>query len=134
MTNCGLKNKKLKGRKMISVLSVFIGGGIGALLRHLVCSLIRSHWAVFGVNVAGALFIGIAAGYFSSRAGWRPEIRSFVITGILGGFTTFSTYMLDFGTLVTNQRVAEGLAYMFGSLAAGTVCLFLGLRLAKFYL
>lgn len=119
---------------MISVLSVFVGGGIGASLRYLICSLVKSHWAVFGINVAGALFIGIAAGYFSAKAGWRPEIRNFIITGILGGFTTFSTYMLDFGTLLTNQKIIEGLAYMFGSLAAGTACLFLGLRLVKFYL
>ncbi|MBS4773254.1 MAG: CrcB family protein [Proteobacteria bacterium] len=116
---------------MINLLGVFIGGGIGSLLRHLVCLRIGSHWAVFLVNILGALFIGMAFEYFAAKTDMRPELRSFVITGLLGGFTTFSTYMLDFGLLVNNQKTVEGLVYMFGSLAAGAAFLFLGMRLVK---
>lgn len=116
---------------MINLLGIFIGGGIGSLLRHLVCLRIDSHWAVFLVNILGALFIGAAFEIFAAKADMRPELQSFVITGLLGGFTTFSTYMLDFGLLVNNQKTGEGLVYMFGSLAAGAAFLFLGMRLAK---
>lgn len=116
---------------MINLLSVFIGGGIGSLLRYAVCLRIGSHWAVFLVNILGALFIGVAFEFFAARADIRPELRSFIVTGLLGGFTTFSTYMLDFGLLVNHQKTVEGLIYLFGSLAAGVAFLFLGMRLAK---
>lgn len=116
---------------MISVLSVFVGGGIGSVMRYVICNLLKSHWAVFGVNILGALFIGAAVEYFAGRADLRPEMRSFVVTGLLGGFTTFSTYMLDFGTLVNDHKIFEGSVYLLGSIAIGAAFLFLGIRLAK---
>ena len=118
---------------MINLLSVFLGGGIGSILRHLVCMRIGSHWAVMLVNILGAMLIGIAFQFFMSRTDLRPEIRSFVVTGMLDGFTTFSTYMLDFGNLVNSQRSGEAFLYLFGSLAAGVLFLFAGIRLAKIW-
>lgn len=119
---------------MINLLSVFLGGGLGSILRHLVCSKIGNHWAVMTVNLLGAFLIGIAFQFFATRADLRPEVRVFIITGMLGGFTTFSTYMLDFGTLVNNQRLAEGSLYLLGSLALGIVFLFVGMKIGKLYL
>lgn len=116
---------------MINVLSVFLGGGIGAVLRHLFCSKIGSPWAVMTVNLLGALLIGIAFQFFISRADLRPEIRAFIITGLLGGFTTFSSYMLDFGILAGSQRWSEGLFYLFGSLVLGILFLFLGMKTGR---
>ena len=80
----------------MTVFSVFLGGGIGSVLRWLVTSRIASHWGVMLANVFGAMLIGMASEYFLSRADLRPEVRSFIVTGFLGGFTTFSTYLLDF--------------------------------------
>lgn len=119
---------------MMNLLSIFIGGGIGSILRHLVCSKIGNHWAVMTVNLLGALLIGFAFQFFATRADLRPEVRAFIITGMLGGFTTFSTYMLDFGTLVINQRLAESGLYLLGSLALGILCLFLGMKIGKVWL
>ena len=119
---------------MINLLSIFVGGGIGSLLRHLVCLRIGSHWAVFVVNILGALFIGAAYEFFADKSGLRPELRSFVMTGLLGGFTTFPTYMLDFGTLLGGQRAGGGFLYLFGSLAVGAAFLFAGMKLARFCL
>ena len=85
---------------MLGILGVFIGGGIGSLLRYWVCGRICNHWGVMLVNVIGAFVIGMVFHYFNTRSGIRPEIKMFVMTGLLGGFTTFSTFMLDFGTLI----------------------------------
>lgn len=53
---------------MTTVLSVFLGGGIGSILRHLVCAKIGNHWAVMSVNLQGAMLIGIAFEYFANKA------------------------------------------------------------------
>lgn len=82
----------------------------------------------------GALLIGIAFQFFLSRTDLRPEVKAFIVTGMLGGFTTFSTYMLDFGNLVTNQKIWEGIVYLLGSLALGIVFLFIGIKLGKMWL
>lgn len=116
---------------MLNLLSVFLGGGVGAVLRHWVCLRLGSHWAVFFVNVSGALFIGLAFAFFSARTGWRSEIKAFIMTGLLGGFTTFSTYMLDFNILISSRQWGEGLFYLFGSLAAGIVFLAAGIKFGR---
>lgn len=118
---------------MISLLSIFMGGGIGALLRHLICIKIGNHWAVMAINVLGALLIGIAFQYFVNRGGLRPEIKTFIITGFLGGFTTFSTYMLDFGNLLNAQKAGEAILYLMGSLGLGVLFLFAGMKLGRLF-
>lgn len=116
---------------MTMLLSVFLGGGIGSILRHLLCLKIGNHWAVMSVNLLGAMLIGFAFEFFARKVNLQPEIRAFIITGMLGGFTTFSTYMLDFGNLVVNAKMVEGFLYLFGSLFLGICCLFLGMRIAR---
>ena len=116
---------------MLNLLGVFLGGGTGAVLRHLVCLRFGSPWAVFFVNVSGALFIGFAFAFFAAKTGWRPETKAFIMTGLLGGFTTFSTYMLDFGAFISNRQWSEGLFYLFGSLAAGIAFLAVGIKIGR---
>ena len=116
---------------MLGILGVFIGGGIGSLLRYWVCGRICNHWGVMLVNVIGAFVIGMVFHYFNTRSGIRPEVQMFVMTGLLGGFTTFSTFMLDFGTLINNGRLEEAALYMGGSLIIGIVFLYVGLWSAK---
>ena len=115
----------------MTVFSVFLGGGIGSVLRWLVTSRIASHWGVMLANVFGAMLIGMASEYFLSRADLRPEVRSFIVTGFLGGFTTFSTYMLDFNLLLDSRRIYEALFYLLGSVAVGIVFLAVGIKIAK---
>ena len=116
---------------MTTFLSVFLGGGLGSILRHLVCSKIGNHWAVMSVNLMGAMLIGLAFEYFATKAELRPEVRAFVITCLLGGFTTFSTYMLDFGNLMTSAKMTEGFLYLLGSLVLGIGFLFIGIKIGK---
>ena len=116
---------------MMMFLSIFSGGGIGSVLRWLVTSRIASHWGVMLANIVGAMLIGMASEYFLSRTDLRPEVRSFIITGFLGGFTTFSTYLLDFTNLLNNERWYEACAYLAGSIVVGFAFLVLGARFMK---
>ena len=104
---------------MYGLLGIFIGGGAGSVLRHLLASRIGSHWGIMTVNILGALCIGILFEWLGSKTNLRQEWRAFLMTGLLGGFTTFSTYMLDFGLLVNNHRSTEAVLYLLGSLVAG---------------
>ena len=116
---------------MYSILGIFIGGGLGSVFRHLISSRIGSHWGIMTVNILGAVFIGVLFEWLGSRTDLRLEWRAFLITGLLGGFTTFSTYMLDFGLLLNNHRGAEAVLYLFGSLAVGVAGLFAGMALGR---
>ena len=91
-------------------LAVFVGGGIGAALRH---GVNRAALAQFGpafpygtlfVNVAGGLAMGLLAGLFLAKGGGSQELRLFLTTGVLGGFTTFSAFSLDAVTLWQRER------------------------------
>lgn len=116
---------------MIAWLGIFIGGGLGSMLRCLVSSKVGNHWGIMLVNICGALLIGLAYQFFMTRADLRPEIKTFIITGFLGGFTTFSTFMLDFGLLVNGQRVGEAAAYLGASVLLGVAFLYLGIVVGR---
>lgn len=86
-------------------IAVALGGALGSLARHFVNieiahRLERAFWATFIVNVAGCVTIGLLAGRIASgRLPLTPLARTFVFVGVLGGFTTFSTFGLDTFTL-----------------------------------
>ena len=118
-------------------LIVFLGAGIGGALRHGV-NIAATKLFGFGfpygtliVNVVGSFAMGLLAGFFAYRAGIPQHVRLFLTTGILGGFTTFSTFSLDAAVLI--ERHAFGLAagYVVGSVAAGLAALFFGLAVFR---
>ena len=116
---------------LINLLGVFIGGGCGSVLRSIVSGKIGSHWGIMTVNLCGAFLIGFLFEWLGSKSDLQPEIKGFLITGLLGGFTTFSTYMLDFGVLINNNHYTEAAVYLFSSLFVGIVCMFGGIYLGK---
>lgn len=120
------------GEIKMGFLSVFLGGGLGASLRWLVTSKIHYHWGTMVVNVLGALLIGALYGYISSKTTLRPEIKLFVMTGLLGGFTTFSTCLLDFAMLCEKDNFLEAATYLLLSVVVGLLVLFAGIRLSSF--
>lgn len=113
---------------MLSFLGVFIGGGAGSVLRWLVCAAIPAHGGTFAVNVAGAFFIGLAYAFFQRHTGVAPELKLFVMSGLLGGFTTFSTYLLDFARLAGQGRAGEAAVYLACSVLVGAGALFAGMK------
>ena len=121
---------------MYHLLIVAAGGAIGAGLRHLVnmASMrfaISFPWGTLAVNIVGSLVMGVFIETLARRAGASAELRLFVATGILGGFTTFSAFSLDVAVLW--ERGAQGLAaiYVAASVIGAILALFAGLWLAR---
>ena len=118
-------------------LIVFIGAGIGGALRHgfnVGASRLFGYGFPFGtfiVNVVGSFAMGLLAGYFIYRPGVPQHMRLFLTTGILGGFTTFSSFSLDAALLIERHAYALAAGYVVGSVAAGLSALFFGLAVFR---
>src|SRR5688572_3994837 len=102
-------------------LIVFVGGGIGAALRHGVnlaaARLLGTSfpYATLLENVTGSLVMGLLAGYFAFKGGASQHWRLFLTTGILGGYTTFSAFSLD--SILLYERGQPGLAALYIALS-----------------
>ena len=102
---------------MSHFLIVFLGGGIGAALRHAVNRLAFHIWPAFPagtmiVNVVGSLAMGLLVGIFAANPSLSQHTRLFLATGVLGGFTTFSTFSLDALTLWERGAYGPWLVYV----------------------
>ncbi|HWK86497.1 MAG TPA: fluoride efflux transporter CrcB [Xanthobacteraceae bacterium] len=124
---------------MLAVTLVFIGGGLGAVARHgvnILCARLFGldfPWGTFAVNLIGSFAIGWLAAYFAFRAGadWTQSARLFLITGILGGFTTFSSFSLDFAMLFERSAFVPAMLYVAGSVGISLAAIFLGLYVGR---
>ena len=101
---------------LVVVLAVSLGGGAGAAARFAAYRLAPEVWATLAVNLAGCALIGVLVVLTTEVWQAHPLIRPFLGTGVLGGFTTFSTYALDtHGLWVAGDRaIASG--YLVGTL------------------
>jgi len=118
-------------------LIVFVGAGIGGAMRHGVnvgATRLFGFGFPFGtfiVNVLGSFAMGLLAGFFIYRPGVPQHVRLFLTTGILGGFTTFSSFSLDAALLIERHAYALAAGYIVGSVAAGLSALFFGLAVFR---
>ncbi|WP_316861747.1 fluoride efflux transporter CrcB [uncultured Cohaesibacter sp.] len=116
---------------------VAIGGAAGASLRHLVGLMaLRSFGGGFPYgtmicNIVGSFFMGLLIHILAVRFNASTEIRLLLTTGLLGGFTTFSTFSLDIVTMTERGQTTVALFYIAISLAGGIVALFAGLSAAR---
>lgn len=123
----------------MSYVIVFLGGGLGAALRHGINVLVGRTlgtgfpWSTFLINVSGSLVMGLVAAYFAFKGDATQHWRLFLTTGILGGYTTFSAFSLDAALLY--ERGAPGLAalYIFFSVVLSIAGLFAGLYLVRYF-
>jgi CrcB protein len=112
---------------------VFVGGGLGAAARHGVGALSsallgsRYPWGTFLVNVLGSLLIGVLAEWFALQSQASTNLRLFLITGILGGFTTFSAFSLEIGLLHERGNTAAAIAYAVLSVLCSVAAMFGGM-------
>ncbi|MFF8800834.1 MULTISPECIES: fluoride efflux transporter CrcB [unclassified Methylobacterium] len=107
----------------MNTLLVFLGAGLGGVLRHgvnLAALRLGSNfpWGTLGINVVGSVLMGVVTGWLALRGG-SPQARLFVATGILGGFTTFSTFSLETVVLMERGEWPAALAYVLVSVLAG---------------
>lgn len=118
---------------MLGYILVFVGSGIGGALRHGVnLSAARALGAGFPygtltVNVVGSLVMGLLAGYFAFSGEATQTWRLFLTTGIIGGFTTFSSFSLDTALLYERGELGLTLLYVAVSFACSVGALFAGL-------
>ena len=122
---------------MSAFLWVGLGGFLGSMARYAVALAIgapaagRFPFATFAVNLAGCLLIGLLAGLFSRMPAVPDAVRLFLVTGVLGGFTTFSAFGLETVLLLRRGEIAMALLYVGGSVLAGIAAVWLGLRLGE---
>src|SRR6201990_864001 len=122
----------------MSYLLVFFGGGLGATLRHLInvtcarCLGTGFPWGTFIINISGSTVMGLIAGYLAFKGQASQPWRLFLMTGVLGGYTTFSAFSLDAITLYERGALALAAAYVGGSVVLSIAGLVAGLALIRY--
>lgn len=121
----------------MNYLAIFIGGGVGSVLRYAVQALMRGHmpdmafpWATLSVNVAGSFLIGLFYS-LSARFDLPAEIRLLLTAGLCGGFTTFSTFSYDNIELLRRGQWLACLVYVVTSVLLGAAACMFGASLRK---
>ncbi len=114
---------------MTPVISVALGGAIGSVLRYLVGLVVAFPLGTLAVNVIGSFAIGLLWVHLADRGlqHWMP----FLMTGVLGGFTTFSAFTLDVLRLVEEGRVTAAGGYVLASLILSIIACAAGLWIAR---
>lgn len=114
---------------MIKFLLVFVGGGLGAMSRYVVTTLLAGKLGnfplgTFAANVLGSLLMGILLGILVGRSSNASELfRLFLAVGFLGGFTTFSSFSAETMTLIQNGQIFAAVLNVVVSVAIGlAVC------------
>lgn len=120
---------------MTTLLSVAAGGAIGALARYLTNTTVMRivgpgfPWGTVVANVAGSFLMGVLVVVLAHKGGMR--FAPFLMTGVLGGFTTFSAFSLDTMTLIERGASAQAGAYVLGSVVLSVTALAVGMVLAR---
>ena len=121
----------------MNYLLVFIGGGLGSVLRHGVNVMSARLWGpgfpygTLTVNVTGSILMGLFAGYFAFKGDAAQSWRLFLMTGILGGYTTFSAFSLDAMLLYEKGAIGLALGYILVSVIVSILGLFGAIMLVR---
>lgn len=123
------------------IFAIAAGGAIGALARHYVAGSITKAlsyggfpYGTFTVNILGSLLMGVLITAFAMKFENSQELRGFLTVGLLGSFTTFSTFSLEGALLIQRGDWQAAVFYMLGSLVLGVLGLFAGMWLGKIIL
>src|ERR1700759_5730440 len=117
-------------------MGMVLGGGLGALARYYIAGWVQPpgatfDWGIFVVNITGGLLMGMIVEASALRLNLSPELRSFLTVGILGGYTTFSTFSLDSALLLQKGQYGLAAAYILGSVVLSILALFAGLWIVR---
>lgn len=118
-------------------LWVALGGGIGSVLRFMVSRFMYTSiqgsfpWGTFTVNILGSFVIGLLWALSVKNANFSDTAKLFLVTGICGGFTTFSTFSMESVALIRDQKIFLFLAYALGSMVLGFLATFAAYKLIR---
>ena len=121
---------------MTNLIFIAMGGAAGALLRYAVSGFVHNYasgvfpWGTLVVNLSGCLVIGILWQMFENLS-FSPNMRSFIFIGMLGAYTTFSTYGLETFNLLREKEIGYVLLNFLGSNIIGVGMVFLGFIAAR---
>lgn len=125
-------------REVYAIGAVGCGAAVGGVLRLLVTQLVVarlgaafSHYATFLINVTGSFLIGVVYELSRSRGGFDPIVAAFLTTGLIGGYTTFSTFTYDALSLSFQRLGTAALLYTVGSVLFGVAGVLLGVAAAR---
>lgn len=117
------------------ILIVGVGSFVGGALRYILSvglSKLGRLWAfpigIMVINILGCFLIGVLYGYFKSKASTDPVLPLLLMTGVLGGFTTFSTFSFETVQLLQQNEWLKAALYVVGSVGLGVVACYLGMR------
>ncbi len=122
---------------MNMIIAIALGGATGALLRHFVAGSIMRvlgsgfPYGTFAVNMIGSLLMGVLITGFALKFEASQELRGFLTVGLLGSFTTFSTFSLETALMIERGDWQGAALYTGGSLVVGVLSLFAGMWLGK---
>jgi fluoride exporter len=118
-------------------LAVAVGGAVGSLARYSLDRLIEHRsfslfpWATFTINASGCLLIGVAIAALVDRHHLPAWLRLGVALGVLGGYTTFSTFAQETLDLIEEGRTSLALLYAMGSVILGVLAVFAGMKAGR---
>jgi len=118
------------------VTAVALGGAIGSVARYFVSTIQSPTWTgfpygIFTVNVSGGFIMGVLTELMALKFNVSAEARAFLTTGIMGGYTTFSTFSLESALLIERQAYATATGYVVGSALLSIAALFFGLWVVR---
>ena len=122
---------------MALTLWIALGGALGATLRHFMNIWIARiaggdfPWHTMVINISGSFGMGLLISVMALRWNVGNDLRAFLTTGILGGYTTFSAFSLDFAVLVERKAYTLAGAYALGSVVVSLLAIFVGMALAR---
>ena len=122
---------------MPTYLAVAIGGALGAFSRYLVDRFIEARefgvfpWSTFTINVSGCFLVGVVITALVDRHNAPGWLRVGLVMGLLGGYTTFSTFSQETLDLFEEGRIATAMSYALGSVAIGLCAVLIGSRVGR---
>jgi fluoride exporter len=127
--------RETSGRELAVIGAIAVGGMLGAAARHAVSLGMPTRdgfpWGTFTANASGCLLIGVLMVVILETGTPHPLARPLLGVGVLGGYTTFSTYAVEVHALVLDDRAALAAAYLVGTVVAALVAVQVGVVAAR---
>lgn len=122
---------------MVNAVAIFLGGGLGCLVRYLISVLLRMNSlnfpvATFSVNIVGSLVLGFIAALYLRQPELHPTVRLALGVGFCGGLTTFSTFSLETFEMIKNGALVSAIFYIFVSVLVCLLAVALGAFLTRY--